>query len=195
MKRSACRIWVFRGQRRYLHTFAGLGSGASWRRLRNAVLTKTDSAVALATSSLNVLSAEIGDFVVPDTVTPSEYKDVQITVANYQGSQIGATAEVLIINEHGVEVGRLLEQNFVIPFNSQQTATWSWNPESLEVGPYTLHPQATAGGLALSYAAQETCNILRTRLQCVPGGRTGAPQGYVHQPVPGGFHQRNLGLW
>ena len=120
------------------------------------VLTKTDSAVALATSSLNVLSAEIRDFVVPDTVTPSEYKDVQMTVANYQGSQIGATAEVLIINEHGVEVGRLLEQNFVIPFNSQQTATWSWNPESLEVGPYTLHPQATAGGLALSYAAQET---------------------------------------
>lgn len=123
----------------------------------STVLTIYDGGtpVAFMQGSFSVLSGRVSQFNVPGFAKPGEFSNVSLSFTNYRSETVNVIAEVLIYDD-GIEVAKLLQRNFSVDALSEGMITWSWNPENLDLGTYTLKAIVTVDGEPFNVPQQST---------------------------------------
>jgi len=117
----------------------------------SAVLTLYNGGTPVTSlqSSFTVVEGRITRFDVPDKMLQGGYSDISLTFANYRSDTVNVTAEILVF-QNGVEVAKLLQRAISIGPTSEGVTAWSWNPESLAPGTYTLKAVVNVGATFFS---------------------------------------------
>jgi hypothetical protein len=112
----------------------------------NGVLTLYDGGVPITAmqGSFSVVAGRVTSFDVPEKALQGAYSDISLTFANYRPETVDVVAEVLIYQD-GIEVAKLLQRTFSVDPASERVTTWSWNPESLIPGTYTMKAVVSVG--------------------------------------------------
>lgn len=105
-----------------------------------ALLTLKEGNTALGgtSESFQVLAGGIDKFDVPVYVKKGDFANFSLIFANYKTSSVNVTADIYVYDLNNIQVGKLLQRNFAVNANAVGETSWTWSPENLMPGQYTV---------------------------------------------------------
>ncbi|MBN1876658.1 MAG: hypothetical protein JXA33_20700 [Anaerolineae bacterium] len=122
----------------------------------NATLTvyEAGSRLASAPGSFSVSAGSIRAFDAPSGIKMGGYGNFSLTFANYRSSAVNVIADIFVYDRNGIQVAKLLQRNFWVSARSEGTTNWSWTPENLGMGSYTVEAVVTVDGQVHTSSSQ-----------------------------------------